>query len=149
VRDRAAVKTRRRRARDVALQVLFQCDLGRVPVDEALAAARARDPGADWDFIETLCRGAVARQRELDRVIAPLLEGWSLERLASVDRAILRMALHELQQMDTPAAAVIDEAVELAKRYGTEDSGRFVNGVLGAALRALRPGAGSQAGPGA
>jgi len=142
------VKTRRRRARDIALQVLFQCDIGRAPVDEALAAARARDPGAEWDFIEALCRGTLARQRELDEVIAPLLQGWSLERLASVDRAILRMALYELQDMDTPEAAVIDEAVELAKRYGTEDSGRFVNGVLGAALRAVRPAAGSQAGPG-
>jgi N utilization substance protein B len=132
----------------VALQVLFQCDVGRVPVEEALAAARARDTGADWEFIETLCRGTITRQRELDDVIAPLLQGWSLERLASVDRAILRMALYELQDMDTPAAAVIDEAVELAKRYGTEDSGRFVNGVLGAALRAIRQAAGSQTGPG-
>ena len=143
-----SVKTSRRRARDVALQVLFQCDIGRVPVDEALATARAREMGADWEFIETLCRGTVARQRELDDLIVPLLQGWSLERLASVDRAILRMALFELQGMDTPAAAVIDEAVELAKRYGTEDSGRFVNGVLGAALRAVRPPTGSQTGPG-
>ena len=142
------MKTSRRRARDVALQVLFQCDVGRVPVDEALAAARAREAGADWEFIETLCRGSIAHQREMDDLIVPLLQGWSLERLASVDRAILRMALFELQQMDTPAAAVIDEAVELAKRYGTEDSGRFVNGVLGASLRAVRPPAGSQTGPG-
>jgi len=117
-------------------------------VDEALAAARAREAGADWEFIETLCRGSIAHQREMDDLIVPLLQGWSLERLASVDRAILRMALFELQQMDTPAAAVIDEAVELAKRYGTEDSGRFVNGVLGASLRAVRPPAGSQTGPG-
>jgi N utilization substance protein B len=119
-----------------------------VPVDEALAAARARETGADWEFIEALCRGTIARQREMDDLIVPLLQGWSLERLASVDRAILRMALFELQGMDTPAAPVIDEAVELAKRYGTEDSGRFVNGVLGAALRTVRPPAGSQTGPG-
>jgi len=142
------VRTRRRRARDLALQILFQCDVGRVPVGEALTAARTRETGADWEFIEALCRGAVAHQRELDDLIVPLLQGWSLERLASVDRAILRMALFELQSMDTPAAAVIDEAVELAKRYGTEDSGRFVNGVLGAAVRAAQPPAGSQTGPG-
>jgi N utilization substance protein B len=133
---------------------LFQCDVGRVPVGEALAAGRAREAaqagasGADWEFIDTVCRGAVAHQHELDALIVPLLQGWSLDRLASVDRAILRMALFELQNLDTPPAAVIDEAVELAKRYGTEDSGRFVNGVLGAALRAAQPPAGSQAGPG-
>jgi N utilization substance protein B len=142
------VKTRRRRARDLALQILFQCDVGRVPVDEALAAGRSRESGADWEFIDAVCRGAVAQQHELDALIVPLLQGWSLDRLASVDRAILRMALFELQNMDTPPAAVIDEAVELAKRYGTEDSGRFVNGVLGASVRAAQPPAGSQAGPG-
>ncbi len=142
------MKTRRRRARDIALQVLFQYDVGRVPINEALAAARHQDAGAEWDFIEPLCKGTVAHLRELDQVITPLLQGWSLERLASVDRTILRMALHELRHMETPAAAVIDEAVELAKRYGTEDSGRFVNGVLGVAVRAIRPVAGSQAGPG-
>jgi N utilization substance protein B len=146
--DRPIVRTRRRRARDLALQILFQCDVGRVPVDEALAAGRGREAGADWEFIDTVCRGAVAHQHALDALIVPLLQGWSLDRLASVDRAILRMALFELQNMDTPPAAVIDEAVELAKRYGTEDSGRFVNGVLGAAVRAAQPPAGSQAGPG-
>jgi N utilization substance protein B len=146
--DHRVVRTRRRRARDLALQILFQCDVGRVPVDEALAAGRAREAAADWEFIDTVCRGAVAHQHELDTLIVPLLQGWSLDRLASVDRTILRMALFELQNMDTPPAAVIDEAVELAKRYGTEDSGRFVNGVLGAAVRAAQPPAGSQAGPG-
>jgi N utilization substance protein B len=142
------MRTRRRRARDVALQVLFQYDVGSVPISDALAAARDQDAVVEWDFVERLCTGTAAHLRELDAVITPLLHDWSFERLANVDRAILRMALYELRYMDTPPATVIDEAVELAKRYGTEDSGRFVNGVLGVAVRALRPAAGSQAGPG-
>ncbi|MBI3998683.1 MAG: transcription antitermination factor NusB [Armatimonadetes bacterium] len=133
------MKTRRRRARDVALQVLFQHDVGRLPIEEALEIARQKDPGADWPFIEAVCRGAAAHSAELDAVIAPLLEGWSLDRLASVDRTILRLALYELRHMETPPGVVINEAVELAKRYGTETSGAFVNGVLGAAYRAGAP----------
>lgn len=135
------MKARRRRARDVALQVLFQHDVGRLPVDEALASARRLDPGADWAFIEAVCAGTVAHAAEVDALMAPLLAGWSLERLANVDRTILRLALYELRFMTTPASVVINEAVELAKRYGTEASGGFVNGVLGAAHRAARPAA--------
>ena len=141
------MKTRRHRARDVALQVLFQHDVGHLPIEEAIAAARGRDPGADWAFIETLCTGTVSHQAELDAVIVPHLSGWSLDRLANVDRTILRMALFELRHMTTPAGVVINEAVELAKRYGTDESGRFVNGVLGAVYRAGQLTAGSRPTP--
>jgi N utilization substance protein B len=129
------VKQRRRHARDLALQVLFQHDVGRLPIDEALTAARRAQPDADWPFVETLTRGTVAHAAELDAAIVPLLEGWTLERLANVDRAILRLALYELRYVSTPPRVVINEAVELAKRYGTETSGAFVNGVLGAFQR--------------
>ncbi|MDR7520956.1 MAG: transcription antitermination factor NusB [Armatimonadota bacterium] len=129
------MKTRRRRARDTALQVLFQHDVGRLPIDEALAVARRDDASVDWDFVEVLCRGVAERQAELDDLILQHLAGWTLDRLASIDRVILRMALYELRHLPTPSAVVINEAVELAKRYGTDDSGRFVNGVLGAVHR--------------
>ncbi len=132
------MKTRRRHARDLALQVLFQHDVGHLPVEEALADARRQDPDADWPFIDALCRGTVAVATELDAVITPLLEGWTLDRLANVDRTILRLAIYELLHLSTPPSVVINEAVELAKRYGTEASGPFVNGVLGAAQRAGR-----------
>lgn len=133
------VTSRRRRARDLALQVLFQHDVGGLPIREALSAARGQHPAADWAFVETVCTGTVTHARELDALIEPLLADWTLERLANVDRTILRLALFELKHTDTPSGVVINEAVELAKRYGTEASGAFVNGVLGAALQAVRP----------
>jgi N utilization substance protein B len=129
------VRTRRHRARDIALQVLFQHDVGRVPVAEALGLARRDDAGADWPFVEELCRGVAQCRPELDALIARHLVGWTLDRLASIDRVILRMALYELKYLPTPPGAVINEAVELAKRYGTDESGRFVNGVLAAVHR--------------
>jgi N utilization substance protein B len=129
------VRRRRRRTRDLAIQVLFQHEVGRLPIEEALAVARREDAGVDWPFVETLCRGVAERRSELDALIVPHLTGWSLDRLASIDRVILRAALYELRYLPTPPGAVINEAVELAKRYGTEDSGSFVNGVLGAVFR--------------
>lgn len=129
------MKIHRRRTRDLALQVLFQHDVGRVPIEEAIAGARADDPSIDWAFVDALCRGVARHRAELDALIAPHLSGWTLERLASVDRVILRMALYELRHFATPPGAVINEAVELAKRYGTDESGGFVNGVLGTIVR--------------
>jgi N utilization substance protein B len=127
--------------------VLFQHDVGHVPIGEALSVARHDDPAIDWIFVETLCRGVVERQDELDATIAPHLSGWTVDRLASVDRVILRMALYELRFFATPPGAVINEAVELAKRYGTDESGRFVNGVLGTVYREGTHAAGSQPAP--
>ena len=129
------MRPRRRHARDLALQVLFQHDVGRLPIDEALATARRADADADWLFVEALCRGTVGCAAELDAAITPLLEGWTIDRLANIDRAILRLAIYELRYLSTPPGVVINEAVELAKRYGTETSGAFVNGVLGALER--------------
>jgi N utilization substance protein B len=125
----------RRRARQLTLQILFQADLGRFPVQDVLKALRAERPKEDWPFITLLCTGVVEQRDALDRVIAAHLIDWTLDRLAAVDRNILRMALYELRQMDTPASVVISEAVELAKTYGGEESGRFVNGILGAVQR--------------
>jgi transcription antitermination protein NusB len=142
------MRFRGRRTRDIAFQVSFQHEVGRVPIHEALALARRDESGVDWTFVEELTRGVVARRDELDGLIAPHLAGWTLERLASVDRVILRMALYELRYFATPSGVVINEAVELAKRYGTEESGRFVNGVLGAIFREGSYASGPQATPG-
>jgi N utilization substance protein B len=133
--DRDAVKINRRRTRNTAFRVLFQHDVGRVPIGEALQVVGRDDAAIDWVFVNTLCRGVAGAEAQLDALIAPHLSGWTIERLASVDRVILRMAIYELRHFATPPGAVINEAVELAKRYGTADSGRFVNGVLGAIFR--------------
>lgn len=141
------VRIDRRRTRDVALKVLFQHDVGHVPIGEALQVVSRGDASIDWAFVDEVCRGVAARRAELDALIRPHLTGWALDRLASVDRVILRMALYELRHLATPPGVVINEAVELAKRYGTEDSGRFVNGVLGTIYREEQRASGSQPAP--
>ena len=122
----------RRQARELALQTLFSIELGKHEPASALEDAGMR-PGVDQQraFIRELVFGTLDFGTDADAVIAPLLQGWTIERLPLVDRLILRMALYELKRRsDTPHAVVINEAVELAKKYSTEDSGRFVNGVL-------------------
>jgi transcription antitermination protein NusB len=127
---------KRRRAREAALQVLFQMDLGKLSVDDALATVAAPDwPPDDWDLVVTLARGTREHLAEIDAVIARVAEHWTLERMATVDRNILRMAVCELEYTETPRGVVINEAVDLAKRYSTEESGRFVNGLLGQIVR--------------
>jgi len=126
----------RRRAREAALEVLFQMDLGKLSLDDALESIRGQGwPPDDWTFIVTLVRGTRERLETIDTVIRGVAEHWTLERMATVDRNILRLAVFELQSGDTPVGVVINEAVELAKRYSTEESGRFVNGMLGKIAR--------------
>jgi len=126
----------RRRAREAALEVLFQMDLGKLSLDDALESIRGQGwPPDDWTFIVTLVRGTRERLETIDTVITGVAEHWTLERMATVDRNILRLAVFELQSGDTPVGVVINEAVELAKRYSTEESGRFVNGMLGKIAR--------------
>ena len=127
----------RRRAREAALQVLFQVDVGKLSLDEALAAVAApaweRD---DWALVEALSRGTNAHLSEIDPIITRFAEHWTIDRMAAVDRNILRMAIYELLHTSTSVRVIINEAVELAKRYSTEESGRFVNGLLGSVARA-------------
>lgn len=129
----------RRRARELALQILFEAEVGRQPLTEALTRARDTSPEEDWTFIDALCQGTWATRAALDAQLAALTAGWSPQRLAGTDHAILRLAAYELQYLDTPPQVVINEAVALAKAYGTEASGRFVNGVLGALVRGQPP----------
>ena len=111
------------------------------PVQDAPAEeeAPAFDPAYEEDrtFIRTLVEGVAAHASELDEKISAYLKDWSLERIAKVDLAILRLAFYELLFIkDVPETVVINEAVEMAKRYSTDRSGAFVNGVLGALSRA-------------
>ncbi len=123
----------RRFARELALQTLYSVEIGHQEPAEALDVALRdeRDPGGDRAFVEDLVFGTLEHTEASDAVIAPLLEGWTLDRLPTVDRIVLRMSVYELAHHgETPRAVVINEAVELAKKFSTDDSGRFVNGVL-------------------
>lgn len=94
------------------------------------------------ELTRQLLEGVEASLVELDQEIESHSRGWSLDRMPALDRAILRLGIHELRSRpDVPVAVVIDEAVELAKRFSTDDSGRFVNGVLAAVAKEVRPAA--------
>jgi N utilization substance protein B len=132
--------TSRRHARELALQALYGSEVGKRPADEMLTETLARtDTSEARAFVRDLVLGTLENERESSEVIAPLLEGWTLERLPTIDRLVLQMGVFELQhRAETDAAVVINEAVELAKKFSTEDSGRYVNGVLGRVLEGLR-----------
>ncbi|MDI6829607.1 MAG: transcription antitermination factor NusB [Armatimonadota bacterium] len=128
----------RRAARELALNVLYQVDIARIPPQEALDTAlentKLEDTSAE--FAVELVNGTLEHLKEIDEYLKRLSVGWELQRQPAVDRNILRMAIFEILYLDQiPPSVSINEAVELAKKYSTEDSGRFVNGVLGALLR--------------
>lgn len=123
----------RRRARELALQLLYQYELtGASP--EAMQAEFEEWRSATESvraFADLLLRGSLERLEEIDGELGRQTAHWRLERLAAVDRNILRLAMYELLFLtDTPHAVVINEAIEIAKKYGAKDSARFVNGVL-------------------
>ena len=134
--------TKRRAAREQALQWLYQVDIGRTDVEEALSRPNLRLSPESLAFAQQLVRGAVANIRAIDALIARYAKDWSLDRMASVDRNILRLAIFEILHLpDIPHSVSADEAVELAKRYSTAESSKFVNGVLGGLLRDREQGA--------
>lgn len=137
----------RREARERALSLLYEAEAKGVPPGEIIAAL----PVPPDPYAETLATGAGEVQAETDAQIRRLARGWKLERMPAIDRAVLRLAGYELRsQPDVPTGVVISEAVELASQYSTDDSGRFVNGVLARMAEELRgePGvAGGDSGP--
>jgi N utilization substance protein B len=125
----------RRKAREFALQMLFQWDLNRQkPAQiEATFWKQARAEKSTREFAERLLEGAVHDCPALDKLITQHAKNWRLDRLAAMDRAILRLAIYELTgPVDTPPKVAINEALELAKRYSAEDSVPFINGILDA-----------------
>ncbi len=125
----------RRFARELALQTLFSVEVGKHDPAEALGQTLDRtDVDDQRSFVKELVLGTLEHVAQSDALIAPLLVGWTLERLPTVDRLVLRMGVYEMRyRPETPRAVVISEAVELAKKFSTEESGRFVNGVLASA----------------
>jgi N utilization substance protein B len=123
----------RRRARELALQLLYQHEHTGANLDVMQTDFDEWTGSADGvrEFADFLLRGTLAHLEQLDEELAVQMAHWRLERLAAVDRNILRLAMFELMHVpDTPPAVVIDEAIEIAKKFGAEESGRFVNGVL-------------------
>jgi len=141
---------KRRTARIVAVQCLYQMEMTGAPPEAALRAVLAEALGenetgievGDADALEAyvgdLLARLVPRLSDIDRVLSEFLHGYRLERLSRVDRAVLRLATFELlyaDEEDVPPKAAVNEAIEVAKQFGTEESGRFVNGVLGKIIR--------------
>lgn len=156
--------SKRRLGRQMAVQMLFQSDLGGASAEEilghfdpaeylaseALPATETAAGSADtapthrdrrqltraFEYAAGLLRGSLGHREEIDAVIKAQAEHWRLERMPVVDRNILRLAVYELlYESDVPHLVVVDEAIELAKRFGSENSGRFINGLLDGVLK--------------
>lgn len=132
------MKSKRRDARELAMKILFQVEVGQRPLEEVMeiTAEAVPLPPAEWEYVREVVEGVLREQPALDRIIADRAVGWKLERIANVDRNILRLALYEiLHRPEIPSSVSVNEAVEMAKKYSTDESGKFVNGILGSFLR--------------
>jgi len=134
----------RRRAREAALQMLYQWEVGRSsPGDAILTYWPTRDEQADLpdehrEFANALVRGTAERVEALDRMLAAHTQNWRVERMAVIDRLVLRLSAYELvAEPETPARVIINEALELARSYSGEEAVAFVNGVLDAVRKEL------------
>ena len=128
---------RRSRARSIALQVLYQDDLNprhNPALADELLRRRLREPEL-VEFGQRLVAGVRLHRQEIDETLERTAANWSVSRMAVTDRNVLRLGAYELLYGDAPARVVIDEAVELAKRFGTANSGSFVNGILDRLMR--------------
>ena len=126
----------RRQARERALSLLYEAETKGVSPADLLAAL----PVEPAPFAAELVAGVGEHRDEVDDYIRRYAQGWALERMPALDRAVLRIGIYELlHRPDVPTGAVLSEAVELASRYSTEESGRFVNGVLANIARDVRP----------
>jgi N utilization substance protein B len=138
----------RQRSRQLALQVLYAADLAARPGREAPSIEATFESIAEHfelsaaarDFAAVLTRGVAATRDELDELISRHATHWRISRMAAVDRNVLRLAAWELSHTDTPTPIVLDEAIELARRFGSDESPGFVNGVLHALARSVRGG---------
>lgn len=137
---RSAASGKRRKSRELAMQMLFQLDMGKNTPDQVRATfwkARDEDDTDVRGFAEDLFRVAVTREDEITSLIEKHSKHWRLDRMASVDRNVLRMAIAEMLGFSgTPAPIVINEALEIARRYSAPESINFLNGVLDAIAKA-------------
>ncbi len=123
----------RRKARENALKMLYAFDVGDNPVEEVISSYwKLFEPDTEGhEFAELLVRGAAGKVNEIDEAVQKVSMHWKISRMASVDRNILRMAAYELFYVDeVPKRVTLNEAIEIAKRFGTIDSSAFINGIL-------------------
>lgn len=140
---------KRRTAREMAVQMLYQSDLGGSPLPQIFRTfdlseylAREKEAGdrkrvdEAFSFAQELVKGTLEHREKIDDMITAQADNWRLERMPAVDRNVLRLAIYEmLFEVDTPKLVVVDEAIELAKKFGSEQSGRFINGLLDGLLK--------------
>ncbi|HTM47599.1 MAG TPA: transcription antitermination factor NusB [Bryobacteraceae bacterium] len=139
----------RHRARERSLQILFQWDARKGPIEDAISSfyetlysEQSESKPARDEFVDRLVKGVAENIDEIDRRLAQHAEHWRIERMPAVDRNVLRLAIYELMATDTPPPVAIDEALELARRFSGEESVHFINGVLDAAKREIKGAAG-------
>jgi N utilization substance protein B len=126
----------RREARERALSLLYEAEAKDLGAEQVLGEL----PVAPDDFVVDVVKGVEAHRVRIDELISTHAIGWTLDRMPVIDRAVLRLATYELlARYDVPTAVVINEAVELAGQYSTDESGKFVNGVLATIAGVLRP----------
>ncbi|RCW51208.1 transcription antitermination factor NusB [Paenibacillus prosopidis] len=141
---------KRRLAREIAISSLYQMEMNEVSASDAVdmlmeelrqdneIGADPSEIGSTDEFVRELVYGVMERKQAIDGMLQQFLTGWQVDRLSRVDRQVLRLACYEMVfRDDVPPKAAINEAIELAKHFGTEESGKFVNGVLGKLLLGL------------
>jgi N utilization substance protein B len=136
------VAARRTKARERALQALYQIDVAAEGIDDALQRFwKSFEPveAEVMDLAESFVRGVAQNRRAIDDTIERVSTNWRLDRMAKVDRNVLRLAVYELLETDVPVKVAINEAIELGKKFGSESSGAFVNGVLDKVAAGLPP----------
>lgn len=122
----------------MAFQTIFQIDLGKNDPENALEFRLSETAlnQQDIDYVKRVVRGVVGQKDALDRQINAVSQGWEVHRLGSIDRSILRLAIFEIVFLDDiPVGVAVNEAVELGKKFGDDDSPRFINGILGTVVR--------------
>ena len=135
----------KRRAREAALQMLYQCEVGRAdPLESITSYWPSRDadgtvPDRLREFANGVVRGTLDRRDEIDAMLSAHAQNWRVERMTVIDRIVLRMAVYEmLAEADTPSKVIINEAIELARSFSGDEAVGFVNGVLDAVRKELR-----------
>lgn len=129
----------RHKSREYALQMLFQWEMGKqepAKIENGFWA-NARAQKSTREFANQLFENAAARTAELDPIISTHAQNWRIERISAIDRAILRLAICELRTSGTPAKVILNEAVELAKKFSSEEAAGFINGILDAVMKSM------------
>ena len=124
----------RREGREIAMQILFQVEVGAIDPGEAFQRTSAETTWTEttMEFTKRLVFGTLAHLEEIDKVISEISKGWRLDRIANVDKTLIRMALYEIYyEENIPLNVSANEAIELAKLFGGDESGKFVNGIIG------------------